>query len=168
MGTPPLDPQAQPHTSGYRTTFSSRPGPTPTSETRAPHSSSMRRTYRWAAGGRSEKVRAFETSSPHPSNSSYTALAWWNAVWVIGISSRRSPSTLYPTQIGTFGSPDSTSSLVTTRSVIPLTRTAYRPTTASNQPQRRAQPAGGPDPAPALGRWPPRFSDSAVGSGPGP
>src|SRR5579859_970646 len=107
-------------------------------------------------------------SSHHPSISSYTGVAWWNAVCVIGMSSYRTPSTRYPTQIGTFGSPESTSSLVTTRSVIPFTRTAYRPTTASNQPQRRGRPVVVPNSAPTLVRCAPLSSNSSVGKGPEP
>src|SRR6266536_2432971 len=95
-------------------------------------------------------------------------LAWWNAVCVMGISSTRSPSTSYATQIGTFSSPLSTSSLVTTRSVMPFTRTAYRATTASNQPQRRARPVVVPNSAPTLLRCAPFSSNSSVGNGPAP
>src|SRR2546430_10563400 len=86
----------------------------------------------------------------------------------MGMSSTRCPSTSYPTQIGTFGSPESTSSLVTTRSVMPFTRTAYRPTTASNQPQRRARPVVVPYSTPILARWAPFSSNSSVGKGPEP
>src|SRR2546425_3641650 len=86
----------------------------------------------------------------------------------MGMSSTRCPSTSYPTQIGTFGSPESTSSLVTTRSVMPFTRTAYRPTTASNQPQRRARPGVVPNSAPTFDRCAPFSSNSSVGNGPEP
>src|SRR2546429_5883256 len=86
----------------------------------------------------------------------------------MGISSTRCPSTSYPTQIGTFGSPESTSSLGATRSVMPFTRTAYRPTTASNQPHRRARPVVVPNSAPTFDRCAPFSSNSSVGNGPAP
>src|SRR5947208_58355 len=95
-------------------------------------------------------------------------VAWWNAVCVIGISSTRCPSTSYPTQMGTFGSPLSTSSLVTTRSLMPFTRTAYRPTTASNQPTRRGRPVVVPNSTPTFARCVPLSSNSSVGNGPAP
>ena len=63
-------------------------------------------------------------SSLQPGKYSYTGMAWWNSVCVIGISSRRLPSTSYATQTGICSQPVSTSSLVSTRSVIPLTRAA--------------------------------------------
>src|SRR5438067_3458030 len=84
------------------------------------------------------------------------------------MSSTRSPSTSYATQTGTFSMPLNTSSLVTTRSVMPLTRTAYRPTTASNQPHRRARPVVTPNSAPTFDRWAPFSSNSSVGNGPAP
>src|SRR5690606_41684689 len=61
-----------------------------------------------------------------------------------------------------------TSSLVTTRSVIPLTWTAYRPTTASNQPHRRCRPAVVPNSLPTFTRCSPASSNSSVGNGPEP
>src|SRR5436190_23630111 len=70
--------------------------------------------------------------------------------------------------MGALSRPDRTSSLVTTRSVIPLTRTAYRPTTASNQPQRRGRPVVVPNSAPILDRCAPFSSNSSVGNGPEP
>src|SRR5436190_24394591 len=84
------------------------------------------------------------------------------------MSSTRSPSTSYATQTGTFSMPLNTSSLVTTRSVMPLTRTAYRPTTASNQPQRRSRPVVVPYSVPTLRRCAPLSSNSSVGNGPEP
>jgi len=113
-------------------------------------------------------VRHFVMSSHHPSCSSYTGRAWWKAVCVMGISSTRSPSTSYPTQIGTFSRPERTSNLVTTRSVRPLTRTAWRATTASNQPQRRSRPVVVPYSTPTLRRCSPIASRSSVGNGPEP
>src|SRR5689334_16084103 len=107
-------------------------------------------------------------SSDQPGSSSYTGRAWWNAVWVIGMLSCRSPSISYPTQIGTGSRPLSTSSFVTTRSVMPFTRTAYRPTTASNQPQRRSRPVVVPYSTPTLRRCAPLSSNSSVGNGPAP
>ncbi len=62
----------------------------------------------------------------------------------------------------------STSSLVTTRSVSPLTRVAYRATTASNQPHRRSRPVVVPYSAPTLRRVAPSLSNSSVGNGPSP
>ena len=56
--------------SEWRLMIASRPGPTPTAETRAPMSSSSRSTYAWAAAGSSSNVRQPEMSSPHPSSSS--------------------------------------------------------------------------------------------------
>src|SRR5436190_10353554 len=84
------------------------------------------------------------------------------------MSSTRSPSTSYATQTGTFSMPLNTSSLVTTRSVSPFTRAAYRPTTASNQPQRRSRPVVVPYSAPTLSRCWPLPSNSSVGNGPEP
>ena len=63
-------------------------------------------------------------SSVQPGRYSYTGLAWWKSVCVIGISSTRSPSTSYATQTGICSQPVSTSSLVSTKSVTPLTRAA--------------------------------------------
>src|SRR5690606_8490888 len=94
--------------------------------------------------------------------------AWWNAVWVVGIDSTRSPSISYATQTGTFSRPERTSSLVTTRSVTPLTCTAYRPTTASNHPQRRSRPVVVPTSRPTVRRCAPASSKSSVGNGPDP
>src|SRR5690606_31177851 len=87
---------------------------------------------------------------------------------VVGIDSTRSPSTSYATQTGTFSSPERMSNLVKTRSVIPLTCTAYRPTTASNQPHRRSRPVVVPYSRPALRRYSPSSPSSSVGNGPDP
>src|ERR671933_1313517 len=78
------------------------------------------------------------------------------------------PSTSYATQIGTRSRPDSTSSLVRKKSVMPLTRLAYRATTASNQPQRRSRPVVTPTSPPCLRRYSPLASNSSVGNGPEP
>src|ERR1700757_1213470 len=107
-------------------------------------------------------------SSHQPSRYSYTGLAWWKSVWVIGISSYRWPSTSYATHTGTLSSEDSTSSLVTKKSVTPLIRVAYRAITASNQPQRRARPVVTPYSPPLLRRYSPHSSLSSVGNGPDP
>src|SRR5215470_1253081 len=82
-------------------------------------------TYARALAGRSDSCRACEMSSHQPSRYSYTGLAWWNSVCVIGISSYRVPSTSYATHTGTLSSVESTSSLVTKKSVTPLTRVVY-------------------------------------------
>src|SRR5690348_14750936 len=107
-------------------------------------------------------------SSHQPSRYSYTGLAWWNSVCVIGISSYRTPSTSYATHTGTLSSVESTSSLVTKKSVTPLTRVAYRAITASNQPHRRDRPVVTPYSPPALRRYSPHSSLSSVGNGPAP
>src|SRR4051812_12689266 len=51
---------------------------------------------------------------------------------------------------------------------MPLIRTAYRPTTASNQPQRRSRPVVVPYSTPTSRRWAPLASNSSVGNGPAP
>src|SRR6185312_10708430 len=107
-------------------------------------------------------------SSHQPFRYSYTGLAWWNSVWVIGISSYRWPSTSYATHTGTLSSPESTSSLVTKKSVTPFTRVAYLAITASNQPQRRARPVVTPYSPPALRSQSPWSPSSSVGNGPAP
>src|SRR6266542_3660095 len=95
-----------------------------------------------------------------------TALA--NSLCVMGISSCRTPSTSYATQTGTSSIPVSTSSLVSTKSVTPLIRAAYRAITASNQPQRRGRPVVVPNSAPASRRRSPLTSSNSVGNGPSP
>src|SRR5262245_11078615 len=84
------------------------------------------------------------------------------------MSAYRLPPISYPTQMGTLSKPDSTSSLVTTRSVTPLQRTAYRTTTASNHPHRRSRPVVVPYSTPILRRCAPLSSNSSVGNGPEP
>src|SRR6516165_153614 len=86
----------------------------------------------------------------------------------MGISSYRLPSTSYATQTGTLSRLDSTSSLVMKKSVTPLTRAAYRATTASNQPVRRGRPVVTPYSPPVLRRYSPCSSRSSVGNGPEP
>src|SRR5215468_5422309 len=61
-----------------------------------------------------------------------------------------------------------TSSFVTTMSVMPLTRTEYRPTGASNQPQRRSRPVVVPYSCPTLRKCAPLSSNNSVGNGPAP
>src|SRR3990170_4227959 len=61
-----------------------------------------------------------------------------------------------------------TSSLVTARPVSPLTRTAYRTTTASNQPQRRGRPVVAPNSPPSSRIRSARSGAASVGSGPLP
>src|SRR5215213_8609539 len=51
---------------------------------------------------------------------------------------------------------------------MPLTRLAYRATTASNQPQRRSRPVVTPTSPPCLRRYSPLASNSSVGNGPEP
>ena len=51
---------------------------------------------------------------------------------------------------------------------MPLTRLAYRATTASNQPQRRSRPVVVPNSPPCLRRCSPLSSNSSVGNGPEP
>src|ERR1041385_5876400 len=51
---------------------------------------------------------------------------------------------------------------------MPLMRTAYRPMSASNQPQRRGRPVVVPNSAPIFDRWAPLSSNSSVGKGPEP
>ena len=58
--------------------------------------------------------------------------------------------------------------MVSTKSVTPLTRAAYRPMTASNQPQRRGRPVVVPYSRPILRRYSPAASCSSVGNGPSP
>src|SRR6266508_2628424 len=55
---------------GWRTTFSSRPGPTPITLTRVSQSSSIRSMYACAFLGSSSYERAAEMSSHHPSSHS--------------------------------------------------------------------------------------------------
>src|SRR5262245_5599803 len=64
--------------------------------------------------------------------------------------------------------PVRTSSLVSTKSVTPLIRVAYRPTTASNQPHRRGRPVVVPNSAPPVRSRSPIASCSSVGNGPSP
>ena len=74
----------------------------------------------------------------------------------------------YATHTGTRSTPERMSSLVRNRSVMPLTRTAYRAITASNQPQRRSRPVVTPTSPPCLRRYSPHSSNSSVGNGPVP
>ena len=64
--------------------------------------------------------------------------------------------------------PESTSSFVRQMSVNPLTRAAYRVTTASNQPVRRGLPVVAPNSPPLARRSSPTWSVSSVGKGPSP
>src|SRR5919108_638151 len=64
--------------------------------------------------------------------------------------------------------PVSTSSLVTTSPVSPLTRVAYLSATRSSQPVRRARPVVVPNSPPASRIWSPSASSSSVGNGPAP
>src|SRR5258705_253430 len=59
------------------------------------------------------------------------------------------PSNVYPTPTGISANVSSTSSLVTANPVKPLTRTAYRTTTASNHPHRRGRPVVAPNSPPS-------------------
>ena len=74
------------------------------------------------AGPRS--ARAVEMSSFQPGKYSRIGLAWWKSDWFTGTSSNRSPSTSYATQTGIWSRPVRMSSLVSTRSVMPLIRVA--------------------------------------------
>src|SRR3954470_21409715 len=51
---------------------------------------------------------------------------------------------------------------------MPLTRLAYRATTAATQPQRRSRPVVTPTSPPCLRRYSPLASNSSVGKGPEP
>src|SRR5712672_2917321 len=62
----------------------------------------------------------------------------------------------------------STSSLVTASPVSPFTRTAYRTTTASNQPQRRGRPVVAPNSPPSSRMRSATAGSPSVGSGPLP
>src|SRR6478735_6269920 len=60
------------------------------------------------------------------------------------------------------------SSLVSTRSVMPLIRVAYRVIGASYQPTRRGRPVVVPNSNPRERRYSPFSSNSSVGNGPDP
>src|SRR5699024_4225857 len=64
--------------------------------------------------------------------------------------------------------PVSTSSLVSTMSVKPLMRVAWRIIRASYQPQRRGRPAFTPTSPPVVCRYSPHLSNNSVGNGPAP
>src|SRR5262249_24896604 len=64
--------------------------------------------------------------------------------------------------------PSSTSSFVTASDASPLTFVAYRTTTPSNQPQRRARPAVDPNSFPRAWSPSPTASVNSVGNGPLP
>ena len=68
----------------------------------------------------------------------------------------------------TVSKPSSTSSLVSATPVTPLTATAWRTSTASNQPQRRWRPVTVPNSWPRSPSFWPISSSSSVGKGPEP
>src|SRR4051794_28697281 len=107
-------------------------------------------------------------SSSQPGKVSYTGTARANSPCVIGMSGTRTPSISYATQSGTSGSPVSTSSLVSTKSVTPLIRAAYRAIGASYQPHRRGRPVVVPYSCPISRSRSPSASVSSVGNGPSP
>src|SRR5260370_25033360 len=78
------------------------------------------------------------------------------------------PSNLYPTQTGTPANGSRTPSFVTASPVSPLTRTAYRTTTASNHPHRRGRPVVAPNSPPSSRIPSPTPGSASVGSGPFP
>src|SRR5699024_2880347 len=75
------------------------------------------------------------------------------------------PLYLYETQIFNVSIPVSTSSEFKERSVIPLTRRAWRTTTLSNQPTRRGRPVVVPYSRPTSRIWSPTSSFNSVGNG---
>src|SRR3989441_7437742 len=79
-----------------------------------------------------------------------------------------SPSSRYPTPTGISANVSSTSSFVTANPVNPFTRTAYRTTTASNQPQRRGRPVVAPNSPPSSRIRCATSGAASVGSGPLP
>ena len=64
--------------------------------------------------------------------------------------------------------PVSTSSLVSASPSTPESATAWRTTTASNQPQRRGRPVVAPNSSPSARSRSPSASVSSVGNGPPP
>src|SRR5699024_3345236 len=78
------------------------------------------------------------------------------------------PLYLYETQIFNVSIPVSTSSEFKERSVIPLTRRAWRTTTLSNQPTRRGRPVVVPYSRPTSRIWSPTSSFNSVANGPSP
>src|SRR5690625_5058070 len=79
-----------------------------------------------------------------------------------------SPLYLYETQIFNVSIPVNTSSEFRERSVIPLTRRAWRTTTLSNQPTRRGRPVVVPYSRPTSRIWSPTSSVNSVANGPSP
>src|SRR5207245_5072403 len=79
-----------------------------------------------------------------------------------------SPSNRYPTPTGISANVSSTSSFVTASPVNPFTRTAYRTTTASNQPQRLGRPVVAPNSPPSSRIRCATSGAASVGSGPLP
>src|SRR5699024_8957739 len=79
-----------------------------------------------------------------------------------------SPSSLYETQIFNVSIPVNTSSEFRDRSVIPLTRRAWRTTPLSNQPTRRGRPVVVPYSRPTSRIWSPTSSVNSVANGPSP
>ena len=79
-----------------------------------------------------------------------------------------SPSASYAVHTLTAAKPERTSSFVRNNSVSPLTRAAYRSTTASNQPQRRLRPVVTPNSCPIRPSRSPSSPVSSVGNGPAP
>src|SRR3989442_1568724 len=79
-----------------------------------------------------------------------------------------SPSSRYPTPTGISANVSSTSSFVTANPVNPFTRTAYRTTTASNQPQRLGRPVVAPNSPPSSRIRCATAGAASVGSGPLP
>src|SRR5258706_203237 len=85
-----------------------------------------------------------------------------------GMLSIVSPSNVYPTPTGISANVSKTSSLVTANPVRPLTRTAYRTTTASNHPHRRGLPVVAPNSPPNSRIRSATTGSASVGSGPLP
>src|SRR5258706_7666021 len=85
-----------------------------------------------------------------------------------GMLSIVSPSNVYPTPTGISANVSKTSSLVTANPVKPLTRTAYRTTTASNHPHRRGRPVVAPNSPPSSRIRSATAGSASVGSGPFP
>ena len=94
--------------------------------------------------GRSSRRRASVVGRCHPSIHSYRGRTASSVTRSPGNSVNMSPSSSYPVQRPSRSSVSSTSSLVTASPVSPLTRAAYRTTTASNQPHRRGRPVVAP------------------------
>src|SRR5947209_9064371 len=71
-------------------------------------------------------------------------------------------------QTFTVSKPSSTSSLVSATPVTPLTATAWRTSTASNQPQRRLRPVTVPNSCPRSPSLVPTSLSCSLGNGPDP